>query len=357
MLPDQLIRLERRFAETELRRFFRRLRGEAKAAGQLTLDVYREFERTTLTGTHKRIRPLLAVLSYRMFGGNNLALARRAAISLELLHRFLLIHDDIIDHDAVRHGQLSIHEFFRRQLSPRFNPETAEHLGGSLALLAGDLAFDLALEAVASLPAPAGRRARVTKVILDAARSTVYGQTAELELTWRPRVRPQDARTVNAMKTVRYTLDAPLTVGAILAGAPASSIRAIGSIARPLGEAFQLKDDLIDLFGSFSVMGKPVGSDLREGKRTVLMLETLKRAPPRDRRFLERVLARRLVSPSILRRVRAIVRSSGAYVAVEEQINRKVRQGITALERLPSRSPGARPALVTLVKSLADRIY
>jgi geranylgeranyl diphosphate synthase type I len=190
-----------------------------------------------------------------------------AMIAMELLQAYLLIHDDWMDDDDVRRGGPSVHVVLRERFG-------SKALGDAGAILAGDLASGFAQEALLESDVAPKRVVRAARVFATIQSDVVRGQIAEMGLAGskgggkRPTV-----ETVHALKTATYTVTGPLLLGAALAGADDAGFAALERFGRPLGIAFQLRDDLLGVFGDPSATGKPVGNDIRQGKRTALVDE------------------------------------------------------------------------------------
>ncbi|KQM83753.1 polyprenyl synthetase family protein [Agromyces sp. Leaf222] len=221
----------------------------------------------------KRIRPQLVRLAYHGLGGVDTRLATRVAVAFELLHTAFLIHDDVIDRDTVRRGDPNITaRFAARALRSGTDERTSAIWGETASVLAGDLALSLAHRAIALLQIDAERRERLLDILDRAVFVSAAGELADVvnagasEPTSMPRV-----LATLEQKTAVYSFECPLAAGAVLAGAPESSIAALERYGRFIGIAFQITDDVLGVFGDPAVTGKSVASDLREGKRTALI--------------------------------------------------------------------------------------
>ncbi|MEK6822369.1 MAG: polyprenyl synthetase family protein, partial [Nanoarchaeota archaeon] len=196
----------------------------------------------------KRIRPLLAIIAYNGYvQGEPAPAIIEAAAALELLHTFMLVHDDINDKAVVRRGSPALH----KELG---------HSGNDLAIIAGDLAYTIALQTFTSLDAPASVTVRLLGRILAITHDTGVGQLKDIENATEPLplLKEEDVLRADLLKTARYGFEAPLQVGAILCGVHDEELDRIAKVALPLGEAFQLKDDLDDLAGGTLEKSLPV---------------------------------------------------------------------------------------------------
>jgi geranylgeranyl diphosphate synthase type I len=270
----------------------------------------------------KRLRPWLLVAGHALAGqpvrrGRGLW---RFAAGVELLHTFMLVHDDVADRSALRRGGPALHV----GLAP-FGP------GADLAVVAGDHLFARAIELM--LESGLSGAARAARYYLGVCRHTAAGQFLDLTLPHRPLAdaTPFDALAVAHLKTARYSFAAPLACGAILGRGSPPLVQALERAGRLAGLAFQLRDDLLGLAGDPRETGKPTG-DLAEGKRTFPLLVAYRRASADERRALEALGPSS--SPSEVARAREVVRARGGVEATERAIERATRAAQRALDAL-----------------------
>ncbi len=226
----------------------------------------------------KRLRPLFCFWAAAGAGAdpNDPGLVDVAS-ALELLHAFALIHDDVMDGSAYRRGRPTMHRRFEAQHAGEHLDGERRRFGEGLAVLAGDLAFALADGLIRDVPHG------VRDVWNDLRVELTMGQWIDITAAARRDRSPEVARWVASYKSGRYTVQRPLQLGAVFAGRP-DLVDAYGAFGRPLGEAFQLRDDLLGVVGDPGCTGKPVGSDLRDGKATLLLAFALRLADGRGRR-------------------------------------------------------------------------
>lgn len=292
--------------------------------------------RTFLAGG-KRLRPLLCVCGWYVGGGEgDHSQAVRAAAGLELFQAFALIHDDVMDASDARRGRPSAHRALASAYTADGGPaDRAEEHGLGAAVLLGDLALIWSDELLhgASL---ATRHSEQVLPLLDEMRSEVlYGQYLDLQTTGRLSDDVDTAARVIRYKTAKYTVERPLHIGAALAGATPAVHTALSAFALPLGEAFQLRDDLLGVFGDPRETGKSVLDDLRAGKATVLMALAVQRASRREMRSLRARFGRRKLNERDADVVRTILENTGARQAVEDLIRTRRDEALTALDRAP----------------------
>ena len=284
------------------------------------------------------------------------------ASSLEIFHAAALVHDDVIDRSDTRRGQPSAHRRFAdRHLERRWAGD-AEGFGVAAAILLGDLLLgwsdELLDEALIDLADP--HRARAARVLFNTMRTDVTaGQYLDVleESAWVERDEQQlleAAERVIVYKSAKYSIEAPLQIGAALAGASEAQLETLSSFGLPLGIAFQLRDDVLGVFGDTAVTGKPSGDDLREGKRTVLVALTRSKVGPSVRRAFDELLGDPDLSFEQVLMLQGAMRDSGALDEVEELIEREVRSANAALDEA-SLAPEAIAALRQLTYRVTER--
>ncbi|HYJ08979.1 MAG TPA: polyprenyl synthetase family protein [Polyangiaceae bacterium] len=278
-----------------------------RSLGPEVVALAREIRRLVLRGG-KRLRPALVVTGFRAASSSlELEPALDAGVALELLHTYLLIHDDWMDGDRVRRGGPAVHV----ALASRFG---SEHKGNASAILAGDYALALACDALSRVEVRAERLRGAFSAFAEMQLGAVAGQ--QLDIVGRGR----DVELGYALKTGSYTVEGPLRIGALLAGARPRLLTTLSRYARPAGIAFQLRDDLLSLFGDPAQTGKPLASDLTSGKRTLLLRLALKRGKAPELAALRRVVGNVSAKPKALRAALEAMRATGAPDLVERRI-------------------------------------
>ncbi|MFD5827215.1 polyprenyl synthetase family protein [Lentzea sp. NPDC060358] len=284
----------------------------------------------------KRIRPTFAWWGWRAAGGStHVDAVVRAMVALEMLQCCALVHDDVMDRSATRRGKLAVHESFAARHRHQRWAGSSRQYGDSAAILVGDLALAWADDALVSAGLPAEVLSRAWAPWQAMRTEMIMGQHLDLLAVARREESLEHAVRVAALKTAAYTVERPLHLGAALAGADEEVVDCLRAYGHDIGVAFQLRDDLMGVFGDASVTGKPVGEDLREGKRTPLMSIALSRAQdrPAAQRLLRRCLETGAVSDRTVDEVRSLLIELGAVAAVEEHIDRLAVSGLAALDR------------------------
>jgi geranylgeranyl diphosphate synthase type I len=333
-----------------LRDFLTRRKQQLVAIDPQLLPVAEAVARLVLAGG-KRIRPAFVYWGYRAGGAGHTAQLWNAAAAVELLQTFALIHDDVMDRSSRRRGQPTTHVVLEAHHRSGGLAGDAEWFGIGGAILAGDLAFVWADELFDATPLPAAARDRARAVFTELRTELMAGQYLDLVLASTLDAQVAQARRVALLKAGRYTVTRPLQLGAAIAGADPALDAALVAYGDAVGVAFQLRDDILGLFGNPGSTGKSVLDDLRQGKRTVLMLQALEMASPPQRAVLESALGRGDVDDRAADEVRTVVRDCGALTTVEAQVSVSFEQAVAALVAVPQ------PARVALEHLAAQALF
>lgn len=307
--------------------------------------------RTLVLSGGKRLRPAFLYWSYRGLGGEpDDSLPVDAGAALELLHTFALIHDDVMDASSRRHGVETAHvEYRRRHREAEWAGDPAR-FGRDVAILVGDLAFVYSDTLMTHAPRAAH------EVWNEMRLEANLGQYLDLVGTAKRSASPELARRICQYKSAKYSVERPLHLGAALAD-PSGWKRLAGELSDfglPLGEAFQLKDDLLGVFGNPEITGKPVGEDLREGKPTLLYALALAAARDSDAWVLESCFGKADLGRHDVESLREVFERTGARAQVEKVIASLVERSMIAAASLPV-TPAASVALEDLTRFVAGR--
>jgi geranylgeranyl diphosphate synthase type I len=277
----------------------------------------------------------------------------RACASLELLHASALVHDDYMDASDVRRGRPATHRAFEALHREQGWNASAAQYGASAAILLGDLLLSWSDELLRRCGLPLAQVGPALDV-LDLCRSEVItGQFLDVSAQARGEADVDTAMTVLRYKSAKYSIERPLHLGAALAGAGPELLSDLSAFGLPLGEAFQLRDDLLGVFGDPATTGKPAGDDLVEGKRTVLIALALDGLDAVDREHLDTSLGNPL-SQTQVAELRRLINSSGAHEQVEQVITGLTERALEALAEADIRA-GARSVLSELAAAATQR--
>lgn len=287
---------------------------------------------TDLLRGGKRLRPAFAYWGWRGAGGADCEEAVAAATALELLQACALIHDDVMDGSDTRRGLPAAHRRFGTLHRGNEWLGSSEAFGVGAAILLGDLCLSWADELLFQSGLPVDALVR-GKPIYDVMRTELMaGQY--LDLLEQARGGGSEARAMRVVrfKSAKYTIERPLHLGASLAGAPAETLVSYSGYGLPLGEAFQLRDDVLGVFGDPAQTGKPAGDDLREGKRTVLVAAAVEAASPAQAALLRRHLGDPALDADGVATLREVITETGALGHVERLIEALTDQCYRALD-------------------------
>lgn len=271
----------------------------------------------------KRIRPTLCLLACEAVGGDYKK-ALPTAVAIELVHTFTLIHDDVMDEDLVRRGR----------------PTAAAIWGNPIAITAGDGLFAIAFRSIAeNAKVPGVRREtvlRLVQMLSDTCLGLSQGQTMDLLME-----QEADPTVAQYLEMIRLKtgvlLEFALKSGAILGGGTEQQVEMIGKFGAPLGMAFQIKDDLLNLTGTEEILGKPRGSDIARGKKTLIVLHGLHNANRRDAKRLQTILnlAESKCTPAVVEEAIEILKDAGSLEYAETTANDFIKEAKSYLSALP----------------------
>lgn len=302
----------------------------------------------------KRLRPKFCLTGWWASGQTrNDERVTSACAALELLHTFALVHDDIMDASDCRRGMPSLHRrmaSMHRAASWRGN---SAQYGNSVAILAGDLLLGWSHELLDTCSLPPAALAAARKALFAGYHELVIGQYLDI-VGQASDLSAASISEVNRLKTAKYTVELPLRIGAILGGGNESLLTALSSYALPLGQAFQLRDDVLGLFGNPHILGKPIGEDLRRGNSTFIVACALQRATRAQRAIINAAFGNPHIDEKALHSVLDIVIETGALATVEACIAEFAAQARTAAHEVPA-NIDLQNLLLTMTTALTER--
>lgn len=361
---SDLLNYSVKLVEDKLRSIFADLVGEAGKVSPLVADLPLTTSNYTLRGG-KRLRAFLALIGYwsKNWGGGDPENISLVMAGIELLQSYLLIHDDIMDRDELRRGGPTVHVVFRDYCGTRGLLGDCVHYGTSQAITAGDYLEATAVELLSSARLDSAALSRLLKTYARGLRLVAYGQYLDVHCSYLPlsAVREEHVLLIHTLKTASYTVELPLHLGAIASQAYTEKLfTELTRYAIPAGIAFQLRDDIIGLYGDPKTTGKPVGSDVRSKKKTLLVIKAYQLADSDSKRFLERIyqeLSEKDVSPEHVEFVQRLVKETGSLSYSEELIKKYVGTALNALESATEINEQAKDVLKWLLYKLAYREY
>lgn len=284
----------------------------------------------------KRIRPTLFVIGYLGFAKKIAPGLYRSAISIELLHGFMLIHDDIIDKADTRRGKPSMHAMLGKYLSRNKNLKFSSQ---DLSIVVGDVIYAMALDAFLSIKENAQRKELALKKFIEAALYTGSGEFLELlnGIKSLDKITRNDIYKIYGLKTANYSFASPLAIGAMLAGAKPNQINILLQYGAYLGRAFQIKDDILGMFSEETETGKSSLTDLKEAKKTILIWYAYNNSGKKDKATIKSIFTKSNVGMADLKKMRGIILNSGALDYAKKEISELAKKAKILSRRLKMR--------------------
>lgn len=319
-----------------------------------TVEVIRNF---VMSGG-KRIRPALVYYGYLAAGGKDNKEIIKASMAIELAHSFLLIHDDIIDRDETRHGIETVHKTFKkwgRKL--KLSENEAAHFGNSMAITVGDYAHTMANEILYDIDFESEIILAALKKIQAIVIRTIPGEMIDILMGARGTATEKEIMRMHEGKTARYTFEGPLHLGCVLAGKKPEEkmLQAFSAYSLPVGQAFQIRDDILGVFGDEKKLGKAVGADIIEGKQTLLVLKALEKSDKKQRAEIKRLLGKKDLTKKEVEIFRAIIRETGSLEYSQKLAEKLVIKSLAALKNIKFKNNEARNFLTGIAEYIIKR--
>lgn len=345
---------------TRLGELFNELISEASRESRRVVELADVGADYTLRGG-KRLRAVLVITGCWSASGDRGAISRVVdlAAAIELLQSYLLIHDDIMDRDELRRGGPTAHVAFAKKCLER-NWRDCTHYGISQAITLGDLLEAFAVGLMAKSPLPPHIVKALLQTYSSGLRKVAYGQFLDVMLSQLSlaEISEEEVLLVYRLKTSSYTVELPLHLGAIACGGETRLLSDLSQYAIPAGIAFQVRDDIIGLYGSPEITGKPAGSDVKGKKKTLLVVKAYALAGEEERRFLEEVyekLDSQQITDIHVEKVREIVKNTGSLDYGEKLIDKHVNSALQALKSSNAMHSEAKEFLKYITMKLAYR--
>lgn len=334
----------RKKADSFLEEFFTEKRKEAQDIDPLAVKVLNSLEDYIAGG--KKVRGALTVLGYHAAGGRKQKEIIPVSAAVEIIHSSLLIHDDFIDKDKLRRGKPTVHEAYSKGNS--------KHYGASIALIIGDIGIFLSHQLIANSKFDPSKKARAISELERLLTNTGYGEILDIAFDFKEKITWDEILKVRLYKTAHYTFVLPLTIGATLAEAKKSMLEAIEVYGENVGLAFQIRDDVLGVFGDPKVTGKSNESDIREGKITLLYKKSLKLANKKDRKFLKKWYGNKDLDAKKIQKIRKIIKDSGALEFSDSEARKLVEKGKSKVDKITDKKD-YQEVLQTLADYVIDR--
>lgn len=343
MLSEIKIKIEKEIARftTSLERTY-----SLKNISPILVESIAEF----ISRDGKRVRPILFVLGYLGYGKKEARGLYTSALSIELMHDFMLVHDDIIDKSATRRGKPSMHTMLNTYLKKY---KRIKFTGQDLAIVVGDVMYAMGLQAFLSIQENKDRKEKALKTLIEAALKTGAGEFIELlyGATGIERIKKEDIYKIYDYKTAFYTFAAPLAIGAELGGASLKEKQKLIRYGILLGRAFQIKDDILGMFSEEREIGKSSLSDLQEAKKTILIWRAYNNSSPVNKEKMKRILNKETTNRNDLLKMRKIISDARALDFAGKEIQRSLHQA----QRILS-SSSIKPKIKSLLQEYSKHI-
>jgi geranylgeranyl pyrophosphate synthase len=326
----------------------------AQAVDTVYAELLKEMQQFIRRGG-KKLRPYLVYLGYVGYGGSDIEGIIDIGASQELLHNFLLLHDDVMDRDIERYGGLNIAGRYAEKLQ-HMGDDHARHHGASIAILAGDVNCGLSYELVASSGFDDDLKVQAMQRLNRAVYEVAGGQLLDISLPLEGKGVASEERIMQVYryKTASYTFATTLQLGASMARAPQVQLDLLQQLSEPLGVAFQIIDDLISMFGDKGRGQQPDLGDLQQGKQTLLMCRAFKLADDSQRRVLERSFGNPQATAEDHTAVKAVLEETGAHAQTQAQAAHCAMEAGHVIGQLTV-TPAVKEALTDLVALVVQR--
>lgn len=324
-LKDYAVRADR-----YLDRFFEQKISEVQDIGKggkgvlMAVDMLTRYKKFCHGG--KKLRGALIQLGYEIAGGNKKDVLE-ASTCIEIIHSFLLMHDDIEDMDVLRRGRPTVHRQYESEHESLKLKKDASHYGISMGINTGDLGAYLGVEVILGSQLPEERKIKAVLSLSRVLQRVCYGQGLDVTYEQMKGISEHDVMQVHLHKTSIYTIGGPLKIGALLGGLTGGKIKAIEKFGEPVGIAFQLRDDELGLFSNEETLGKPIGGDVKEGKNTILHIKALEKARDKDKKFLLYAYGNENLSEKEVRKVQEITIKTGSLKYSQELSKQLIKRG------------------------------
>jgi len=316
-------------------------------------EAVKKIKEITLTGG-KRIRPIIFFLSFSAFSSKKKEEALKTSIFLELIHSYLLIHDDIIDNDTLRRNKPTTWYSYEQYLKKMGLKKNQEKMAKDLAIIAGDLACSWAYQILSQSKFAEELKIKGIAKLNEMLEKVIEGQFLDILLPLKKKIKKSQVLRAYLLKTASYTFQHPFQIGAILAGLSPQKAEEFSSFALPLGIAFQIQDDILGLWAKEKEIGKPLATDLREGKRTLLWYFASQKIKKRDKNFLQSLIGKKRLRKEEIEKAREIFSSSLALAKSKKLSQQLINQSEEKILSLKIKKE-AKKNLIDLVNFLKKR--
>ncbi len=278
----------------------------------------------------KRIRPLIIIFAYKCFKEGEESQIVDASIAIELMQAYFLIHDDIMDNADLRRGKKSMHKLYDQK---------DENFGKSIAILAGNACASYVYEVILKSKFSDSSKLKALEWLRWIDQRVNYGQELDL-MPGFENLNENEVMKIYELKTASYTAQGPIFLGAALAQATDKEINQLKEYGHKIGMAFQIQDDILGVYGNIEEIGKPNDSDIKEGKKTLLIVKALELCNAKDREFLLKNYGVKNTSDEDLEKIRSIIKNCKALEYCNNKVEQLVAKGKESISNLELRKEG-----------------
>ncbi len=336
--------------------FLQEKKQKIESVDQVAKEMWGKVSELLLAGG-KRLRPILLRYAFLASGGKDLEKTKFAELALELAHAYLLVHDDIIDRDDLRRGKITTWAAYRKKKEAELKEEAA-HYGNSMAICVGDLIATWSNELFLKQFIATGDESVIKALgkFQEILELVIIGEAKDTELGYSKEASEEEVLKIHQLKTSSYTFEGPMLLGAILAGNnEAAFLKQISLYATNLGIAFQLRDDILGLMGDEKKLGKAVGSDVSEGKQTLLTIKALEFGNQEECSIIRKLLGKRDLTKKELEQFREVVVSTGSLEYSQQQCASLVQKALESLTELKIANQEARYFFEEIANYIIER--
>lgn len=320
--------------DKQLEQTFNKLIKENQKKDALITECLKHAQKIALAGG-KRIRGALLMNAYFGFGGKEKQKILKVATAIELVHLFLLMHDDIIDRGDLRHGQMTLHKKIAEKYAKKNQENENVHFGESLAIIVGDMLYAVAFQMLAEAGFEAEITVKALGYLQQVVNTTIIGQSQDIFIAFGNTFEQKEILKMYENKTARYTFEGPLHLGAILAScSDKKSFKMLSEYALLLGVAFQIQDDILGVFGNEQKMGKNLATDIEEGKKTLLVAKALEFANKNEQKQILAILGKKQLKVQEIMEFQDILKKTGALAYNEEDAKKMLFKGKESIAKL-----------------------
>lgn len=283
----------------------------------------------------KRLRPVLVYFGAISAGEKMRKKIMQVSASIELVHMFLLIHDDVIDCGDLRHGIATLNKEYARIGKKTFGLKNFQQFGNSMAIIVGDMVYALAIKKLCQSGFETKKISEIIFQLQEVVNNTIIGQSQDIVIESKKKVSEKEVLKMYENKTAKYTFEGPLKIGLILAGCQDKKIFAgFSRYAISMGKAFQIQDDILGIFGDEKKIGKSTKSDISEGKKTLLVVRALEKGTKLQKEMLKQILGKKNLTQQEIKKFQMVIKETGALDYAKNMANKYLKIAKKEMENL-----------------------